>query len=425
MKILENIRLAWAGLRANKMRSLLTMLGIIIGIASVIGILTVGNSLSGVVTGQMSSLGATNITIWLQEREDEMIGMAGMMTSMSSVVPEDERISDEMVSALREQYKDEIRGIALTESAGNGQAKIGRKYANLSLTGANTDYLTVNSVDLIKGRDILQKDIDGNRNVAIVSDKLVNNLFDGNAASAIGQELVVYAGSDIYTFNIIGVYKYVATAMGFSMASDKDVSTPLYIPISTAKKLAGADDGYSYITIAADENINSEAFAGQAEKFLNRYYGASSDYQVSALSMETMMDSVNTIMNTISIAVAVIAGISLLVGGIGVMNIMLVSVTERTREIGTRKAIGATNADIRIQFVVESMIVCLIGGVIGMLLGAALGYIGSSLISEATWPTVGSIILAVGFSLAIGVFFGYYPANKAAKLDPIEALRYE
>ena len=143
------------------------------------------------------------------------------------------------------------------------------------------------------------------------------------------------------------------------------------------------------------------------------------------MAMSTMVESMSTIMNTLSIAISVIAGISLLVGGIGVMNIMLVSVTERTREIGTRKALGATNSDIRMQFVVESMIVCLIGGVIGIIVGTTMGYIGSSLISEPSYPTAGYIALAVGFSMAIGVFFGYYPANKAAKLDPIEALRYE
>jgi putative ABC transport system permease protein len=135
--------------------------------------------------------------------------------------------------------------------------------------------------------------------------------------------------------------------------------------------------------------------------------------------MESVIDQINTVMGTINTALSVIAGISLLVGGIGVMNIMLVSVTERTREIGTRKALGATNANIRIQFIVESTIICLIGGFFGVLLGGVLGYFGSSLIG------IGSITLAVGFSMGIGVFFGYYPANKAAKLDPIEALRYE
>ena len=138
-----------------------------------------------------------------------------------------------------------------------------------------------------------------------------------------------------------------------------------------------------------------------------------------------MLSTMAEMMSTVKLAVAAIASISLLVGGIGVMNIMLVSVTERTREIGIRKALGATNNNIRIQFVVESVIVCLIGGVIGILLGAVLGYVGSSLLSEACLPRPSYIALAVGFSMAIGVFFGYYPANKAARLDPIEALRYE
>ena len=143
------------------------------------------------------------------------------------------------------------------------------------------------------------------------------------------------------------------------------------------------------------------------------------------MSMESVIESVDSMMRKLSIAISVIAAISLLVGGIGVMNIMLVSVTERTREIGTRKALGATNGDIREQFVVESIIICLVGGIIGILLGTLLGYVGSSLLDASSLPSVGSIALAVGFSLAVGVFFGYYPANKAAKLDPIEALRYE
>lgn len=141
--------------------------------------------------------------------------------------------------------------------------------------------------------------------------------------------------------------------------------------------------------------------------------------------MDSMISSVNSMMNTLSVAIAVIAAISLLVGGIGVMNIMLVSVTERTREIGTRKALGATNGNIRIQFVVESVIICLVGGAIGIVLGAVMGYVGSGLLKNAVLPGFGAIALAFGFSLAVGVFFGYYPANKAAMMDPIEALRYE
>ena len=142
-------------------------------------------------------------------------------------------------------------------------------------------------------------------------------------------------------------------------------------------------------------------------------------------SMDSMLDQVNSMMSTLSIAIAVIAGISLLVGGIGVMNIMLVSVTERTREIGIRKALGARDSAIRMQFIVESTIICIIGGVLGILVGAGLGALGGMLLEQPAPPSVTAIVVAVTFSMLIGVFFGYYPANKAAKLDPIEALRYE
>lgn len=421
MNIMENIRLAWEGLRANKMRALLTMLGIIIGIASVIGILTVGNGLSDTVTDTMGSLGASNIMVSLQEREDEYL----VNTMMGGEIEEENLITEEMIEALEERFPYQISGVSLSESVGAGQAKSGRDYANVTISGVNTDYLDVNSIDLIRGRDFQDRDMDGNRNVAVVSDKLVNNMFDGNIEKALGQEVVVHIGDEIYAFNIIGVYEYEASAMGYSTASEKNIQTALYIPVTTAKKLADAPEGYRNFTISASSADNSTVFATQASDFLNRYYSNNNDYRVMAISMETMLDSMDSIMSTINIALSVITGISLLVGGIGVMNIMLVSVTERTREIGTRKALGATNGNIRIQFVVESMIVCLIGGVIGIILGTILGYVGSSLMGVVAFPSASSIALAVGFSLAIGIFFGYYPANKAAMLDPIEALRYE
>lgn len=423
MNLGENIRLAWEGLRANKMRALLTMLGIIIGISSVIGILTVGSGLSGSVTGSLSSLGAGNITISLQEKENEHPAM-GPFGNLHGVDP-DNLMTQEMIDALLARFDEGVAGVSLLENAGSGQAKIEGKYANVSLNGVNPDYLDVNSVKLIKGRRFLDRDIEGMRNVALVSDKLINNLYGGDAALALGQELIVYLRNEILVFNIIGVYQYEASPMGFSPSSEKDISTPLYMPISAAKKLMGANEGYTNFTIAAAGSANSIVLAKQAEEFMNRYYENNPDYQVNAMSMESLLESVDSVMSAISIALSLIAGISLLVGGIGVMNIMLVSVTERTREIGTRKALGATNGNIRVQFVVESMIICLIGGVIGIILGALLGYIGSSLVGMVAFPTFSSIALSVGFSLAIGIFFGYYPANKAAHLDPIEALRYE
>ena len=175
MGLSESIRLALEGLRANKMRSLLTMLGIIIGIGAVIGILTVGNGLTGSITGSMSGLGASNIAVTLREKDDET---GGMMSMMGMISPEkDDLITEDMLSALRERYGEYLSGIAIGESAGSGQAKDGRLYANVSLSGVNVEYGAVNNLELLAGRWIQEKDIDGRRNVCIVSDKLVNNMF--------------------------------------------------------------------------------------------------------------------------------------------------------------------------------------------------------------------------------------------------------
>ena len=422
MGIGESIRVSLEGLRANKMRSLLTMLGIIIGIAAVIGILTVGNGLTGSITGSMSSLGATNITVFLQEKAG---GMGGMETILGVASPEEEDlITDEMLEALRQRYGEAVAGISVSASAGSGVARDGRLYANVSLTGINEEYLAVNNTDLLAGRTIRQEDLDGRRSVCVVSDRLVENLYQGDADAALGDGVRVELNGEYQSFRIVGIYEYDAS-MSISFSAEEDVTTSLYIPITTANHLTGSPEGYSTVTVQASAGTDSAAMAQSIREFLSRYYANNEDYGVSAMAMSTMVESMSAIMDTLSIAISVIAGISLLVGGIGVMNIMLVSVTERTREIGIRKALGATNNDIRIQFVVESVIVCLIGGVIGILLGAVLGYVGSSLLSEACLPRPGYIALAVGFSMAIGVFFGYYPANKAARLDPIEALRYE
>lgn len=422
MGIGESVRVSLKGLRANKMRSLLTMLGIIIGISAVIGILTVGSGLTGSITGSMSSLGATNISVFLQEKGG---GMGGMETFLGVASPEEEDlITDEMLEALRQRYGEAVAGISVSASAGSGVARDGRLYANVSLTGINGEYLAVNNTDLLAGRTIRQEDLDGRRSVCVVSDRLVENLYQGDADAALGDEVRVELNGEYQSFRIVGIYEYDAS-MSISFSAEEDVTTSLYIPITTANHLTGSPEGYSTVTVQASAGTDSAAMAQSIREFLSRYYANNEDYGVSAMAMSTMVESMSTIMDTLSIAISVIAGISLLVGGIGVMNIMLVSVTERTREIGIRKALGATNNDIRIQFVVESVIVCLIGGVIGILLGAVLGYVGSSLLSEACLPRPSYIALAVGFSMAIGVFFGYYPANKAARLDPIEALRYE
>ncbi len=427
MNIMENVRLAIEGLRANKMRALLTMLGIIIGIGSVIAILTVGNGMSGVITDTMNSFGGSNIGVSLREKDqDDMMGEGfSRAYGGGGNIGADSLITDDMINSMLQRYQNEIAHISLTESVGSGQTRDGHKYANISVTGVSDAYLTVNNVDLLRGRAISEQDIDGMRSTAIVSDKLVNNMFGGNMDAALGQELQVTLDGEIYTFSIVGVYEYEQAGMGMAIASEKDISTSLFIPISVAKRITGSDPGYQGLMVMINGGVDGKSFAKQLETFFNRFYINNDEYECSATSMESVIDQINTVMGTINTALSVIAGISLLVGGIGVMNIMLVSVTERTREIGTRKALGATNANIRIQFIVESTIICLIGGFFGVLLGGGLGYVGSSLIGSAVGPDIGSIVLAVGFSMGIGVFFGYYPANKAAKLDPIEALRYE
>ncbi len=424
MGLKESLRLALEGLSANKMRAVLTMLGIIIGIAAVIGILTVGDALSGSITGTMSSMGASSISISLQER-DSSGGAVSMLRGSSSTPEASDLITTDMLDEMRSRYGGDIAAVSLSESAGSGQARDGRLYANVSVTGVNEEYFTADSTELLAGRFLRETDSDGERMVCVASDRLVNNMFGGDTDAALGSTIAVELSDEICRFRIVGVYEYEASAMGISTASEQDVTTSLYIPLSTAKRISGADEGFSSITVQAAAGTDGAAVAQELENFLNRYYSRNEDYSVYAMSMDSMIESVNSIMDTLSIAISVIAAISLLVGGIGVMNIMLVSVTERTREIGTRKALGATNANIRIQFVVESAIICLIGGIIGIVLGGAIGLLGSSLLSEATFPSVGSVALAVGFSLAVGVFFGYYPANKAAQMDPIEALRYE
>ena len=422
----ENVRMALEGLRANKMRALLTMLGIIIGIGSVIGILTVGQGLSANITGEMASLGAGNITVYFQERDNEFNDNP-MMAMQAWGVPEEDFLTDEMFEALQKSYPDQVGGVALMEGLGSGQVNKGRDYAKVTVYGVNENYLPMNNLDILSGRNLKAKDNEGARNVAVVSNKLVNNMFGGDVNAALGKEVQATVGKEIYTYTVVGGYEYVQNAMmgAMSTASEKDMTTELYVPLNTVKRVNGTMQGYYEYALVGSTGQDSRQTAAIVQEFLNRYYVNNADFQVAAMAMESVTDMVSSMMDTLSIAISVIASISLLVGGIGVMNIMLVSVTERTREIGTRKALGATNGNIRLQFVVESVLICLVGGLIGILFGAGLGYLGSSLLGAPSGPSVGSIALAFGFSMAIGVFFGYYPANKAANLDPIEALRYE
>lgn len=436
MQLFENISMALASVKSNKMRSALTMLGIIIGIAAVIAIETVGNSMTGSVTDSMAGMGASNISVSVvQKSANDTSGTAQGVTLrrfMDSKPSDADLITDAMMQDFLDAFSGKVDHIELTQQVGSGTvAKYGDPTTTITATvsGANAATLENRDTDsqILYGR-WLDDDKDAGRKVACVSEKFVAQAIGGTAQDAIGKAVTLTINKDLYTFYIEGVYRYTEDSYSsmFSGTDDDSIQTDFYIPLDVAKSIAGAGAGYQSITVVADGTaVNVTSFVDTVGDFFASYYTRNDSWTVSASSLASLLDSMSSMLGTVSLGISAIAALSLLVGGIGVMNIMMVSVTERTREIGTRKALGAPAAAIRMQFITESVILCLIGGIAGILLGLALGAGLSKAVGYAARPSLTAIVVAVGFSMAIGVFFGYYPANKAAKLDPIEALRYE
>lgn len=430
MLMWENVLLALNGLRANKMRSLLTMLGIIIGIASVIAIMTMGDSISSSVTSSMASMGANNITVGVQQKstteETTTSGLTFSMGPRFTQMSEGDYVTEEMMDELKEHFGDSIQGFSLTESIGSGTAQKGSSYAYVNVTGVNADKLENEGLTVLAGRTLTSRDQEEGKKVALVSDLLAENMFGGDNLGAVGQTVDVLFDSQYYTYTIIGVYEYEASGSSFSSSSDEDTETTLYLPLQTARNQTHNSSGYSQFTILTSTDVSATDMCTEIEDYLNsRYYSDNESFEISAMSMESIIESMTEMLSTISLAIAAIGGISLLVGGIGVMNIMLVSITERTREIGTRKALGATNGSIRFQFIMEAVTLCLLGGFMGIVLGIGIAAAATNFMGYSVSPSVTGIVVSVSFSIFIGIFFGYYPANKAAKLNPIEALRYE
>lgn len=429
MLIWENVKLAFQALLANKMRALLTMLGIIIGIGAVIAIMTVSSSLTNSISDSFQEMGANNITVGLKQTssttETRSNGLKFGAANRNSTVEKEDLITDDMLSELKTEFFDKIDAIAISETVASGTVHDGSNTANISISGINSEYFVSDDVTLLAGRRLTGDDNTGKKKVIMISDKVVDQIFDGDSQKALSQKIQVEIDGIYYQYYVVGVYKYESNN-SFSSSSDEDITTTAYIPILTGKAQTHSDEGYQQFTVVTKSGIDSvSAFATQIENFFAPYYSSNEEYKVSTTTMESMTESMSDMIGTVSIAISFIAGISLLVGGIGVMNIMLVSITERTREIGTRKALGAKNSSIRFQFIIESMILCLIGGILGILVGFLLGAIAASILGYSAAVPVAAIIIAVGFSMIIGIFFGYYPANKAARMDPIEALRYE
>lgn len=431
MLIWENSKLAVKALFNNKMRSLLTMLGIIIGIGSVIAIMTVSSSLTTSITDTFADMGANNVTVGVQKQSEEeetrRNGLKFGVSQRSVTMDEEDRITDDMLQAVKTQYAEEVNSISLEETVGSGTVQQAEESANIRLTGINKDYFNANALTLLAGRYLTEKDVSGNKRVIMVSNKVVENVFGGDAQSALAQSIQVVINNKFYRFYIAGVYQYEEDSASFSSEDSDNVTTTAYIPITTGKEMLHTDEGYENFTIVTEPDIEDvSAFADEVETYMNeKYYAANDKYEIHTMTMSSITSSMNSMVETVSVAIAFIAGISLLVGGIGVMNIMLVSITERTREIGTRKALGAKNSSIRMQFITEAVILCLIGGLLGIAAGFALGAAAASVLGYAAAAPMAAILGSVVFSMVIGVFFGFYPANKAARLNPIEALRYE
>lgn len=413
MNIKENIRIAIFSIKTNLMRSLLTMLGIIIGVAAVIAIITLGNGGRDYIVGMIKDMGSSVINISINSKE----------TNASDY------ITAEDIKAIKNL--DSVAYVSqVTMSVGNVTTKHNESLG-LAIAG-NSDLGNMMSAGMLSGRFFTEEEYESGARVAVLDSISAKLLF--GYSDPVGEKLSFTVSDQTVQMKVIGIIdasmlSSSSSNMSETMSSymsDSQTGCSIIIPATLADALNGNSAGrYEMCYIMAKSDSELDAAGSAAMNLLYTRHGNFGKNAYSLINMATYIDLLDTVINVFTTFIAAVSAISLLVGGIGVMNIMMVSVTERTREIGTRKALGAPASAIRMQFITESVILCLIGGFIGIVLGLALGTVLSNVVGYAAKPSIAAILIAVGFSMAIGVFFGYYPANKAAKLDPIEALRYE
>jgi putative ABC transport system permease protein len=394
-------------LASNKSRSALTILGIVIGIASVIAMISVGQGASKGITDRIQSLG-TNLLVVTpgSQRQAGNIVRGGMGSSQTLTVDD--------ADAIRSEITD-IDVVSPTVSS-RKQITVKGQNTNTSIYGIDTNYFTIKSIEAELGVLITDAQVKSRSKVAVIGPTTRDDLF-GADTDPTGQKMKI--GSQEYL--IIGVTK---AKGGTGMGSSDDL---VYIPLTTAQQYISGNQSVSNINIQVSSADMMTVVQEQIQALLLQRHRITdttkADFTI--MNQTDMMETMSSVGDTLTMLLAAIAGISLIVGGIGIMNMMLTTVTERTREIGLRKSLGATKNDISSQFLAESATLTFIGGIIGIIVGWAAALLISKLGSTTTVVTSWSVFLSVGISALVGIVFGYYPSRRAAKLDPIEALRYQ
>jgi putative ABC transport system permease protein len=404
MTLVELLRVAFTAIAANKLRSLLTMLGIIIGIAAVIAMVALGEGAQRSVQARLAGLGANVLTVRPGQAFQGGLGRGQARLT----------VEDAEALAAAEGLND---ALVVPETEGRVQVELGSSNANLSVVGTWPAYFSVQNFALDSGRLLAEGDERGRRRVAVLGALAGDSLGVGPSRALVGRTIRVAGVS----FEVVGVLAEKGS-QGFSNPDES-----IYVPMSTARLRVLGSDRVRAISEQAPSEAALPTALAEIDRVLRREHrirpGEPVDFNVR--DQASLLTTIQETTRTFTFLLAGIAAISLLVGGIGIMNIMLVSVTERTREIGLRKALGARQRDILLQFLIESLALCLAGGALGILLGTGASFALGRLAGWVMAVTPGAALLAVAFAAAVGLFFGLWPARRAAGLEPIEALRYE
>lgn len=403
--IWEGFTMALTSLKDNKVRSLLTMLGIIIGVAAVITLVSIGMGVKERVESNLSSLGSNMIMV--SPGNVSASGVRGAAGSNQTLTLKDAQAIEKSI--------DGVRAVAPIVN-GSANMVVGNQNWISSMAGTTPEYAIVQDRAVAEGSFITERHLNSRERVAVLGQTVVENLF--GESQAIGRTVRINDAP----FRVIGILEEKGQS---GMGQDQDDT--VIIPITTAQERMLGITHINRISIQGENTDVLAQIQADVTELLRQRHEITADKEddFNVRNMTEMINAMNDTTTTITMLLGITAAISLLVGGIGIMNIMLVSVTERTREIGIRKSLGAKYNDIRNQFLIEASVICLVGGAIGIIFGIIASEVISALAGWNTYIAPWSILLSFGFSLAIGVFFGFYPARKAAKLDPIEALRYE